>query len=106
MPGWTTYRRNSIAISFSPTIHTMSRFGAEYQISRATGRCAATDEPLAPGAICVATLCERTDDDGFDRKDFSLDAWESGARPQGLFSYWKTVVPKPDAKPRLLLDDQ
>ena len=86
----------------------MSRFGTDYQIARATGRCAATDRVLEPGSTCVATLCERTgatSDEGFERRDFSLDAWDSGRRPDGLFSYWKTVVPHPDDKPRLVIDE-
>jgi hypothetical protein len=84
----------------------MTRFGTEYHVARATGRCSASDEPLEPGAACIATLCERVEDEGFDRKDYSMQAWESGARPSGLFSYWKTIVPKPDEKPRIVLDDQ
>jgi hypothetical protein len=84
----------------------MSRFGTDYHVARATGRCSATDQPLEPGAACIATLCERTHDEGFDRKDFSIDAWDSGARPEGMFSYWKTVVPQADQKPRIVLDDQ
>ena len=83
----------------------MTRFGTDYQVAHATGRCEATGEPLTPGSACIATLCERETDDGLDRKDFSLAAWESGARPERLFSYWKTIVPEPDAKPRLLVDD-
>ena len=35
----------------------MTRFGTDYQIGRATGRCAATDVVLEPGSTCVATLC-------------------------------------------------
>jgi hypothetical protein len=83
----------------------MSRFTAHYSISRATGVCAHTGQPLEPGALCIATLCEREDDDGLDRLDFSTQAWESGARPKGLFSYWKTIVPDPDTKQKLLVDD-
>lgn len=83
----------------------MSRFGTDYQVARSTGLCSATGQPLVPGSACIATLCERPHDEGFDRKDFSLEAWEAGARPEGLYSYWKTTVPAPDAKPRLLVDD-
>jgi hypothetical protein len=54
----------------------------------------------------MATLCERAEDDGFERIDLSLTAWESGARPDGLFSYWRTVVPEPSARRKLLVDDQ
>lgn len=87
---------------------TMSRFGTDYQIARATGRCSATGRVLEPGTLCIATLCERpaaAAEEGFERRDFALEAWEAGSRPQGLFSYWKTVVPHPEDKPRLLLDD-
>jgi hypothetical protein len=84
---------------------TMSRFGSEYQIAKATGRCESSGEPLEPGSVCVATLCDKAGEEGFDRKDFSLAAWEKGARPQGLFSFWKTTVPHPDARPNPLVDD-
>lgn len=83
----------------------MSRFGTDYHVARSTGRCSATQQPLEPGAACIATLCERPGDEGFDRRDFSLQAWEAGSRPEGLFSYWRTIVPHPDAKPRMLVDD-
>ena len=84
----------------------MSRFGTDYQVSRPTGLCAATGRPLEPGATCVACLCEREEDDGFDRLDFSLAAWEEGVRPQRLFSFWKTTVSPPQAKPGLLVDNE
>ena len=83
----------------------MTRFGTDYQIGRATGRCAATDLVLEPGSTCVATLCERPGEEGFERRDFSLEAWDTGQRPEGLFSYWKTTVPHPDDKPRLVIDE-
>ena len=84
----------------------MSRFSAEYRIARSTGVCAATGQHLEPGSPCVAVLCEREEDDGFDRKDYSPAAWEAGARPQGLFSNWKTTVPHPDARRQVFVDDQ
>ena len=84
----------------------MSRFGTQYQVARPTGVCAETGEPLEPGQACIATLCERPDDEGFDRCDFSIAAWEAGARPERLFSFWKTVIPSADQKQRVLVDDQ
>lgn len=84
----------------------MSRFGTHYQVSRPTGRCAHTGEPMAPGTPCIATLIERSGDEGFERLDYSLAAWEEDVRPAGLFSYWKTTVPDPETKGRLLVDDQ
>ena len=73
----------------------MSRFGSDYHVARPTGHCAATGQPLEPGSPCIATLCENDEDDSLQRKDYSLEAWEDGARPEGLFSYWKTRVPEP-----------
>lgn len=84
----------------------MSRFTAHYSIARFTGVCVHTGKPLEPGTMCMAALCEREEDEGFDRLDFSLDAWESGVRPNGLFSYWKTTVPDPSTKKRMLVDDE
>jgi hypothetical protein len=84
----------------------MSRFGTHYQVSRPTGVCAASGEPLQPDSVCVATLCDRPEDEGFDRLDFSLEAWEAGARPERLFSFWRSVVAPPNASRRLLVDDE
>jgi hypothetical protein len=83
----------------------MTRFGTQYNLSRSTGLCAHTDEPLLPGTPCIAALCERDADEGFDRLDFSISAWEGGARPRGLYSYWKTTVPAGGDRPRMLVDD-
>jgi len=82
----------------------VSRYGTEYRIARSTGVCAATGQPLTPGSACVAALFELVDDEGFERRDYSVEAWES-ARPEGVFSFWRTVVPDPDVKQRVLVDD-
>ena len=84
----------------------MSRFGSEYHISRPTGQCAATDIPLTPGGACIATLCENPEDDSLIRRDYSLKAWEDGVRPEGLFSYWKAIVPQPNDRQGGLVDDE
>ncbi|MHC4908162.1 MAG: hypothetical protein ACYTF9_00375 [Planctomycetota bacterium] len=83
----------------------MSRFGTHYQVARPTGICAASGEPLEPGTTCVATLCEREEDEGFDRLDFTLEAWDGGARPERLFSHWRMVVPAAQERRNLLVDD-
>jgi hypothetical protein len=83
----------------------VSRFGSHYHVARPTGTCAATGQPLEPGATIVATLCER-EDEGFDRKDFSLEAWQAGARPERLFSHWKTTVPGSDTRRSIIIDDE
>ncbi|MCZ6835897.1 MAG: hypothetical protein O7G85_09000 [Planctomycetota bacterium] len=83
----------------------MTRFGANYQVARPTGRCAATDEPLVPGNACMATLCENPEDESLIRRDYSISAWEDGVRPEGLFSFWKSVIPEATDKKGALVDD-
>ncbi|MCK4872389.1 MAG: hypothetical protein KAS72_06665 [Phycisphaerales bacterium] len=83
----------------------MSRLTPQYDIARFSGRCAATGKKLAPGDPYIAALVERSDDDGLDRIDYSLDAWETGQRPAKLFSYWRACVPDADARRRPFVDD-
>lgn len=84
----------------------MSRFGSQYHVARSTGRCAATDRELEAGESIIATLCER-EDEGFDRHDFAEAAWTDGARPERLFSHWRTTVAEPDDDGRqAFVDDE
>ena len=53
----------------------------------------------------MATLCERLEDDGFERRDYSLEAWEAQGPPSDVFSYWKASVPDPEARRGILVDD-
>ncbi|MGI9014645.1 MAG: hypothetical protein ACR2GY_10400 [Phycisphaerales bacterium] len=83
----------------------MSRSDTPYDIARATGHCAATGCELKPGDAIVATLCEQPENEAFTRIDFSHDAWEKGARPERLFSFWRTTVPDSNARQQLFVDD-
>ena len=83
-----------------------------YQLGKSTGACAATGDPLEPGTPCIAALCEPEEPGpeanslGLVRQDYSIEAWESGSRPSGLFSWWRTTVSPPGGKRRLLVDDE
>ena len=77
-----------------------------YDLGRRTGVCAATGRILEPGEPCIACLCERADDEGFDRFDYAVDAWETCERPERLFSFWRTVVPEPNQKRNVFVDDE
>lgn len=77
-----------------------------YHIGGPTGVCAVTGRPLAVGEHFVALLIESPENDDLTRSDCSLEAWERGTRPHGLFGYWKGVIPEPNAKPKLLIDDE
>jgi len=83
----------------------MSRYGNQYQIARPTGRCAATEQPIEPGMVYMATLSEDPEDEGFIRLDYSLEAWEAGSRPDQLFSYWKNTAPEPNSQAKPIVDD-
>ena len=84
----------------------MASVDGKYQVARSTGRCEATGTALEAGSPCVAALCDEPEEGGFRRLDFSIEAWEQGARPEGLFSFWRTTVPEPNTKKRLLVDDE
>lgn len=77
-----------------------------YHIGGPTGVCAVTGRPLAVGEHFVAVLLESPENDELTRVDCCLEAWERGTRPPGLFGYWKGVVPEPNAKPKMIIDDE
>lgn len=82
----------------------MTQFNAtNYSIARSTGQCAMTDQPLEPGTEYIATVVEEGDE--LVRLDISLEAWESGQRPDQVFSYWRATVPEPNEKPKPFVDD-
>jgi hypothetical protein len=87
----------------------MSRAPGSFQIGRFTASCAADGRALVPGEAIVATLCDAPagDESGheFVRRDFSLEAWNSGKRPESLVCFWRTTAPEGDQKRRLLVDD-
>ena len=61
---------------------------------------------MTPGEGMVVVLLERADDDELDRLDFSLSAWEGGARPEAgrsIFASWRTTVPEPGKKRESLI---
>jgi len=83
----------------------MSRFGNSQGVSKPTGVCASTGASLQANLPAMAALCDREEDEGFDRLDYSIDAWEGGTRPDRLFSHWRYIVPEAGKKPDILIDD-
>ncbi len=84
----------------------MSRFGNSQGISRPTGVCHSTGNLLTPNTHAIAALCEREEDEGFDRFDYSQDEWAKGDRPPRLFSHWKYIVAEHGKKPDIVIDDE
>ena len=88
----------------------MTQFNAPtYDVERPTGQCAFTGRTLEPGEAYTATLVEADTPDaplGLKRLDVAMDAWNNGQRPDHLFSYWKTVVPEPNQKKSIFVDNE
>ena len=93
----------------------MSQLNApQYDVQRPTGECVATGRVLDPGETYYAALVDVPEDEqqrgtagdaGLRRVDVCQAAWDEGYRPERLFSYWRSTVPEPRQKPRLLVDD-
>jgi len=77
-----------------------------YSVGRPSARCAATGVELTPGTRYVAALVERDGEEGFDRLDYTLDAWNEGHRPPRLFGFWRSVVPEQGEEHKPIVDDE
>lgn len=73
----------------------------QWDIQKSQGRCAGTDRKLEPGEEYVAALIDSKT--SFERRDYSVEYWNS-SQPK-VFSYWKTRIPEPTQKKKLLVDD-
>jgi hypothetical protein len=83
----------------------MAGLNSGYEIARATGVCAATGRAIAVREDYVAALVEGDEEDRLGRVDYSLEAWEGGARPARLFGHWRARMEPSDAKKRAYIDD-
>lgn len=107
----------------------MTQFNAPtYDLERPSGQCVYTGRPLQPGEAYIAALVELSDEQiaqmkenalkgksnpagsaaaglGLKRLDISMEAWNTGKRPERLFSHWKSTVPQPHQKRNLFVDD-
>lgn len=98
----------------------MSQFNAPtYDIERPTGQCAFSGRKLEPGEPYIAALVELdpalvAGDKpasaaaalGFKRLDISQEAWQKGQRPERVFSFWRSLVPQPNARKKIFVDDE
>ncbi|OQA01469.1 MAG: hypothetical protein BWY69_01358 [Planctomycetes bacterium ADurb.Bin401] len=74
---------------------------AEWEIHKPLGTCSGTGKAIEPEEEYIATLVETPE--GMQRKDYSLEFWNEN-KPQ-VYCYWKSVMPKPDQKKQLFIDD-
>jgi hypothetical protein len=77
-------------------------------------QCAACQVQLSPSTPCWAVLIENSPDTvrenglPFRRQNYCQTCWHSqsgGGLMAGIFSHWKTSIPEPNRKPKLLVDD-
>lgn len=66
----------------------------DFEIQRSTRRCAATDRKLEPGEAFFSTL--NVEGPEVVRRDWAAEAWQGP--PDGVFGWWKSRVPLPDAQ--------
>jgi len=80
--------------------------GKDYNIAKATGRCAACGKQMAAGEEFVATIVEAGEE--FVREDFCNGCWDGGGReqPRRLFGVWHARVPESKEKKHLFVDDE
>lgn len=101
----------------------MSQLSNTYDIQRPTGVCAATGRELDPGETVYTALVDPPAEDRSEeqrkvndkesggelpmlRIDVSEEAWETnGFRPPYLFGFWRSEVPEPNEKKKLLVGD-
>ena len=76
----------------------------EFNISKTSGSCSACRKQMQPGEELVTTVKEVNEE--FVREDFCTDCWKpQPGREEALVGSWRTRVPQPQEKKRLLVDD-
>jgi len=67
-----------------------------------TGRCCRCQKEFTPQQEYFAALTEQAQ--GFARSDFCAACWDQQCA-EGYFSFWKSRIPSPKEKKKLLVDD-
>ena len=75
---------------------------ADWEIKKTLGQCYGTGNEFEVGQEYFSTLVET--DEGFERRDFSVDYWEQ-AKPS-VYCFWKTKMPDPQQKKQIFVDDE
>jgi len=77
----------------------------EYDIGKTAGQCVVCNRQIAPGQELMATVTEA--DNELHREDYCIDCWQADPKDDSpdLVGVWRTHVPAPKEKARLLIDD-
>ncbi len=68
----------------------------QWSVARSAGTCRRCEAEFPEGALFFSALSEG--DDGFVRRDFCPDCWETGD-PGAFFCFWRTRRPVAESKP-------
>ena len=75
---------------------------ADWEIKKTLGQCCGTDRKLGVGEEYFAALIET--DEGFERRDFSVEFWEQ--QKPDVYCFWKTKIPDSGQKKKIFVDDE
>jgi hypothetical protein len=75
---------------------------ADWEITKPTGQCSGSGQPIEEGEEYFAALVET--DQGFERKDYSFSYWQEN-NPD-VFYFWKTKLSDPNKKKKIFIDDE
>src|SRR5438105_3837740 len=75
------------------------------QVPRPAGHCLC-GRPIAPDEKFMAAVREAAGAaGGLERIDVGAECWD-GFDKTGMLAYWQTVMPRPEEKKKLLVDDE
>ena len=75
---------------------------ADWEITKTLGECCGSGRKLEIGQEYFAALLET--DEGFERRDFSVEFWEE-QKPE-VYCYWKTKMADPQQKKKIFINDE
>ena len=75
---------------------------ADWEIRKTLGQCCGTEEEFAVGQEYFAALVAI--EEGFERRDFSVEYWQEN-KPE-VYCFWKTKMVDPEHKKKLFIDDE
>lgn len=74
-----------------------------YDVPRPGGKCAVSGRDIAPGERFFAAVRETPT--GLERIDVATECWD-GIDRATLLGFWQTVMPRPEEKKKLFVDDE
>ena len=75
---------------------------ADWTINKPLGQCCGTGQAIEPGQEYFGALVET--EQGFERRDYSVDYWEK--EKPGVFCFWRSRLADPDEKKELFVSDE